>query len=414
MATFQYSACASDGTRQSGTLDAPDRTSAFHMLDAKQLQPLSLSEVSSASPKNEVQMPAPARKRETPIRGVRLKSSQVLEFTEELSELLKGGIQLEPALGILERRTELSGLKDLGGIVRAKIRDGLPLAQALKEASPDFGDLYCNLVAAGEVSGSLGEILERQAAHLRAMQELKGRVLFALIYPSFLIASSIAVAILFLVFLIPKLTELLDSTGGTLPLGAQLIVNSADFLKGNWPFLLLIVFLFSGAAIWFSRNRRLAWDQFKLRWPMMGRVFRERFHVQFLETLANLIRNGLPLNQALELTRAATANRYLQTKLDAVSTLVTDGTALSTALQKCGEFPSLMIDMIHVGEQTGDLGGSLQRTAERFDRELNRRVDKLSAVIQPAVVVLMAAMVGAMAYLMISAIFQTIAGLGAG
>ncbi len=409
MPTYQYSAFAGNGTETTGQLEAPDRTAAFRTLDARNLQPLALEEVLSAGTDPVHHAPAGDS---VPVQGVKLKSARVLEFTEELSELLKGGIQLEPSLAIMERRRELSGIKEIASSVRGKIRDGIPLSNALAETSPSFGDLYCNLVAAGEISGSLGEILERQAEHLRSMASLKGRVLFALIYPSFLIASAVGVSILFLVFLIPKLMELLDSTGGSLPLGAQLIVNAGDLAKSGWPVALGIVVVLVGVAGFLSKTKPLSWDQFKLRWPLMGRVFRERFHVQFLETLANLTKNGLPLTKALELTRAATGNLYFRRKLDGVMNSISDGAELSRAIDRAGEFPSLMIDMVAVGEETGDLSGALQRAADRFNRELNRRVDRLSAIIQPAVVVLMAGMVGAMAYLMISAIFQTISGLG--
>lgn len=412
MAVFQYSAFAGDGRQTTGQLDAPDRSAAFRQLDAQNLQPLALVEISE-KPKKVTPSPShDAPNNSQTLNGVKLKAARVLEFTEELSELIKGGIQLEPSLGIMERRRELSSIKDIAATVRGKLRDGIPFSRALQETSPSFGDLYCNLVAAGEISGSLGEILERQAEHLRSMAALKGRVLFALIYPSFLIASAVGVSILFLVFLIPKLMELLDSTGGSLPLGAQLVVNAGELAKTGWPVALIVVVLLIGGGIWWSKSNQLSWDQFKLRWPLMGRVFRERFHVQFLETLANLTKNGLPLNKALELTRAATANRFFRTKLDTVMNSISDGVGLSKSIDQAGDFPSLMIDMIAVGEETGDLSGSLERTAIRFDRELNKRVDRMSAIIQPSVVVLMAGMVGAMAYLMISAIFQTISGLG--
>ena len=127
--------------------------------------------------------------------------------------------------------------------------------------------------------------------------------------------------------------------------------------------------------------------------------------------MANLVGNGLPLVRALELTEAATPNRHLRKKLTAVVSKVSDGTPLSGALERSQEFPSLLIDMIAVGEETGDLKNSLARAADRFDREMGKQAEKMSAIIQPTVVVLMAAMVGAMAYLMVTAIFQTISGL---
>ena len=416
MATFRYSAYARDGKLATGTLDAGDRADAVRELGALHLQPVSLSPVNGKA--GPVVRPPEAGGKNghnaaSPAGGVHLSPAQVTLFVEELAHLLAGGIQLEPALGIMERRRELSGLKVVAGLVRNRLRDGQSFAGAVQAASPSFGEMFCNLALAGEMSGSLAAMLKRQAAYLKSVQELKGRMLSALIYPAFLLVSVVAVAILFVVFLIPKLMELLDSTGGSLPLGARVILSLSDFVKVSWW-----IWLLSGGALvaavrrWASQDRnRPAWDHFLLRLPLFGRLFRERFYVQFLETLGNLVANGLPLNRALELTRSATPDRYLRNHLTTAAAQVDDGVPLSTALDRTGEFPSLLTDMLAVGEETGDLAAALERTAERYDCELKKGAERLSALIQPAVVVVMASLVGAMAYLMVTAIFQTIAGL---
>ncbi|RFC41816.1 MAG: general secretion pathway protein F/type IV pilus assembly protein PilC [Verrucomicrobia bacterium] len=416
MATFRYSAYASDGQLATGTLEASDRGDAVRELSARRLQPVSLAPVENPMVSSRVPAAA-AKNRETKEAlaptVVHLNAGQVTMFVEELAQLLAGGIQLEPALGIMERRRELSGLKVVAGLVRTRLRDGQSFAGAVQVTSPSFGEMFCNLASAGEMSGSLAAVLKRQAAYLKSIQELKSRVLAALIYPAFLLFSAVSVAILFVVFLIPKLMELLDSTGGSLPVGAQLILGVSEFAKATWwIWAVLGTGLTLTVRWWASQERnRPAWDHFVLRVPLFGRLIRERFYVQFLETLCNLVANGLPLNRALELTKAATPDRYLRRHLEAVIAQVDDGLPLSSALDRTGEFPSLLTDMLAVGEETGDLAAALGRTAERYDGELKKRAERLSALIQPVVVVAMASLVGAMAYLMITAIFQTIAGL---
>ena len=416
MATFRYSAYASDGQLATGTLEASDRGDAVRELSARRLQPVSLAPVENPMVSSRVPAAA-AKNRETKEAlaptVVHLNAGQVTMFVEELAQLLAGGIQLEPALGIMERRRELSGLKVVAGLVRTRLRDGQSFAGAVQVTSPSFGEMFCNLASAGEMSGSLAAVLKRQAAYLKSIQELKSRVLAALIYPAFLLFSAVSVAILFVVFLIPKLMELLDSTGGSLPVGAQLILGVSEFAKATWwIWAVLGTGLTLTVRWWASREKnRPAWDHFVLRVPLFGRLIRERFYVQFLETLCNLVANGLPLNRALELTKAATPDRYLRRHLEAVIAQVDDGLPLSSALDRTGEFPSLLTDMLAVGEETGDLAAALGRTAERYDGELKKRAERLSALIQPVVVVAMASLVGAMAYLMITAIFQTIAGL---
>ena len=416
MATFRYSAYASDGQLATGTLEALDRGDAVRELSARRLQPVSLAPVENPLVSSRVPAAA-ATNRETkealPPTVVHLNAGQVTMFVEELAQLLAGGIQLEPALGIMERRRELSGLKVVAGLVRTRLRDGQSFAGAVQVTSPSFGEMFCNLASAGEMSGSLAAVLKRQAAYLKSIQELKSRVLAALIYPAFLLFSAVSVAILFVVFLIPKLMELLDSTGGSLPVGAQLILGVSEFAKATWWIWAILGTVGTLTVRWWAsqERNRPAWDHFVLRVPLFGRLIRERFYVQFLETLCNLVANGLPLNRALELTKAATPDRYLRRHLEAVIAQVDDGLPLSSALDRTGEFPSLLTDMLAVGEETGDLAAALGRTAERYDGELKKRAERLSALIQPVVVVAMASLVGAMAYLMITAIFQTIAGL---
>lgn len=404
MTDFSYKATARDGSIATGTLSAIDRSAAFRELDLRKLQPLSLQETKSSASK-------PAKVSE-PDDTVRLKPVEVLHFTEELAELLKSGVPLEKALSIVERREGKSNLPILAGKLRAKVRDGSSLSDALPSSSPDFGTLYCRLVAAGEESGALADILARQAVHLKALQSLKSKVIFALIYPAFLSVSAIAVCVLFIVFLIPKLMELLDSTGGSLPMGAQIIVGLGTVVQNTWYIWLALILSIVVACHWFAKSKPLQWDQFVMKIPLFGAVVHSRQHVQFLETMASLIGNGLPIVQSLALTRNSIVSPVYREELDTILQRVTDGGALSNCLSHSKPFPTLMSDLVAVGEQTGNLAGALERAAIRFDTELTRRVDRISAIIQPSVVVVMAGMVGCMAYLMISAIFQTMSGLG--
>jgi general secretion pathway protein F len=420
MPNFVYTAQGPAGLIQ-GELSAVDRAEAFALLGRKRLQPVKLEQAgeqavakAKASKLERVATASGVRRERADVLSVdgalHLKLPQVVLFTEELSDLLGAGIQLEPALATMERRRELSGVKALAAALRAKIRDGMAFSKALASTSPSFGKLFCALASAGEASGTLSAILKRQAEYLRSLQALRSKVLFAMIYPAFLIAASVSVSLLFVVYLIPKLTELLDSTGGTLPLGAQLILKFSEFAKAWW--WMGALGLVCGAILlraWLARpDSVIPWAKFKLRLPLFGAVLKTRFQVQFLETMANLVGNGLPMVNAMQLTHQAIENPYCQKEFATVIDLVAEGMPLSRALDRSGLFPPLLLDMVSVGEQTGDLAGSLRKAAERFDRELSKKVDKLSAMVQPLIVCLMAGMVGIMAYLMITSIFQTI------
>ena len=425
MPVFAYKALNSKGSVTSGELDAADRPEALRMLDRKGLQPVNLRETAGivtasgkgAKPKSDEAAAASTKPDEAPIPEgpIKLKRQEVVLFTEELSDMLGAGLQLEPALKSMENRQELGNLKAVSYKIRQIVRDGVNFSVALKKVSPSFGPLYCSLAAAGEASGALDTILKRQAHYLKTLAELQSRLVLAMIYPAFLVLAGIGVSIVFVTTLIPQLTQLIESTpGGKIPLGAAILIGASEFLSKWWlVILLLLVAAFIFFKAWKDNEaNKPAWDRIKLRLPLLGPVITSRFYVQFLETMANLVGNGLPLLRALELSRDATQNRSLRAGLDKVIEQVGDGRSFSKALIRTGAFPPLLIDMISVGEQTGKIDQSLRRSAERYDKELDKDLQRIMALIMPTVLIIMAGLIGTMAYLMITAIFQTISNLG--
>jgi len=426
MPLFAYKALNTKGSVTTGEFDAADRTEALRVLDRKGLQPVSLRESATAAAASvrktngkaksddKTSTQASAKEDKIPEGPIKLKRQEVVLFTEELSDMLSAGLQLEPALKSMENRQELGNLKAVSFKIRQVVRDGVNFSAALKKASPSFGPLYCSLAAAGEASGALDTILKRQAHYLKTLAELQSRLILAMIYPAFLVLAGIGVSIVFVTTLIPQLTALIASTpGGKIPLGAAILIGAAAFLKKWWIVMVLTIV---GAAIFFKAWKdndanKPAWDRMKLKLPLVGPVITSRFYVQFLETMANLVANGLPLLRALELSRDATYNRSLRVELDRVIEQVGDGRSFSKALIRSGAFPALLIDMVSVGEQTGKIDISLRRAAERYDKELDKDLQRIMALIMPVVLIVMAGLIGTMAYLMITAIFQTISAL---
>lgn len=429
MASFTYKALGANGSVVTGSLDAGDRGEALRQLGRKGLQPVNITQAadSAASPakaksvkKTASPVGSAARAKaeveeEIPEGPIKLKRAEIVLFTEELSDMLAAGLQLEPALRAMENRQELGNLKAVSSKLRQLVRDGNSFSASLRKVSPNFGDLYCNLAAAGEASGALDTILERQAHYLKTLQELQGKVVLALIYPCFLVMAGIGVGIVFVTQLIPQLTELIEnSAGGQVPLGAKILMGASDFFSKWW---IVIILVLAASMILFkawkdNEANKPTWDRVKLKIPLFGRVIEHRFYVQFLETMANLVGNGLPLLRALELTKDATPNVYLQSHLEQMLDWVGDGRSLSASLSRTGAFSPLLIDMVSVGEQTGKIDKSLRKAADRFDKELNNSLQAIMALIMPAVLLVMAVLIGSMAYLMITAIFQTIESIG--
>jgi general secretion pathway protein F len=423
MPVFSYKALDAKGTVQQGEVDAADRFEAIRALDRRKLQPLNIKEKEGinvvgqpkSKDKGKDKEPLTAKQEKAAEGPLKLKRGDVIQFTEELSEMLGAGLQLEPALKSMENRQELGNLKEVSTRVRNLVRDGNNFSSALKKVSPSFGPLYCSLAAAGEASGALDTILKRQAHYLKTLSELQSRLILAMIYPAFLVVAGISVSIVFVTTLIPQLTQLIQSSpGGKLPVPIQMMVAASDFLKHYWHILLILII---AGSLFFKAWKdnpanRPKWDRQKLNLPLMGAVISSRFYVQFLETMANLVGNGLPLLRALELSRDATQNLALRQELNTVIGQVGDGRSFSKALVRTGAFPALLIDMVSVGEQTGKIDVALRRAAERFDKELDKSLSRIMALIMPSILVVMAGLIGTMAYLMISAIFQTISALG--
>lgn len=428
MPVFAYKALSRKGSVTNGKIDAVDRPEALRLLDKQGLQPVNLKEASDSPPVSSRSKIAKADQQTAKKTAkanldeavdvadgpIKLKRPEVVLFTEELSDMLSAGLQLEPALKSMESRQELGNLKAVSNKIRQLVRDGVNFSTALRKTSPSFGPLYCSLAAAGEASGALDTILKRQAHYLKTLAELQSRLILALIYPAFLVLAGIGVSIVFVTVLIPQLTSLIESTpGGKIPLGAAILIGAADFAKKWWMVIGIALIAF---AIFFKAWKdnpanQPTWDRMKLRMPLVGPVVSSRFYVQFLETMANLVGNGLPLLRALELSRDATQNLSLRTQLNRVIEQVGDGRAFSKALIRTGSFPPLLIDMIAVGEQTGRIDQSLRRAAERYDKQLDKDLQRIMALIMPSVLIVMAALIGTMAYLMITAIFQTISSL---
>ena len=411
MARFVYEAMSRNGQRISGQMEAQSRAEVFRKLDRERLQPISLVQQDG----NGGVLPDQRRQvsEAKPAGPIRLSRAQIILFTEEMSDLLDAGLQLEPALRVMEERKELSSLKTMASALRQDVREGSSLSSALRHVSPSFGDLFCNLVSAGEISGSLPQLLKRQATFLVTIDDLQKKVVSALIYPSMIFVLGIGLIFLFMTYLVPQLTVLFEKTGKELPLLTRLLINTSSFLSHYWWAIRAGV---AAVVVAFSQYIRTSggkkwWHRAQLRLPLFGAVLKGRFYAQFSQTMANLIANGIPLLTALRLMNSATANVHLRGLMEKVVDMVGEGGSLSRALQRVGEFPPLFIDMVSVGEQTGDLAKALDKVGRRYDKELNIRIQRLTSLVQPVVILVMACMVGLIAYSIINGIFDAISGL---
>lgn len=412
MPNFAYQAADATGRDVSGTIEAPDRASALRLLTGKGLQPFKINE-GAAKAGAKVVAKAKASEAVDENAPIKLSNGQLQLFTEELSELLEAGMRLDAALKLMEGKGTAGTHSRIARRLGNLIREGHPFSSALRQSSPSFGELFCSVAAAGEAGGSLADAMRRQAQYLASLREMRGQVMIALIYPSFLLVSAVGVVILFTTFLIPRLSMMMSRMKGGVPKGIQVVMEVSDFMRNYWWLILAVIALMAlGFFAWAgSKSGRPVWDRSRLKLPLLGNVLMTSFHNQFLETLASLTGGGLPLLKGLELASRVSSNQYIQNQLQAVIASVRDGASLSRGLEKTALFPIKLLEMVRIGEHTGDLSGTLRRTADRCGRELGKSLERMMALMQPVIILIMAGLVGVMAYMMISVIYETVSAL---
>jgi type II secretory pathway component PulF len=315
MAVFAYQGTGARGEKRAGELEATSRSEALRKLALDRIQPLSLvakAEVVVAKKGKRTGTATTAPTRTAIYGGIPLSRAQVILFTDELSDFLNSGLQLEPALQLMEHREDKSAVKDVSAYLREKVRDGTSFSEALKTASPAFDELYCNLVSAGEASGALAPLLRRQAIHLVAMQDLRNRVALALIYPAVLVLAGIGAMAVFMTVLVPQMIKLFAKTGSSMPLPTFLLVKLSGLTQHYGLYVAVLIAIVVMLFLAYTRQPagRRWWDEFKLKTPLIGPLLSASFYAQFCQTMANLLQNGLPLLSALKLATGATANVY--------------------------------------------------------------------------------------------------------
>ena len=412
MAVFAYQGTSLDGQKRTGELEASTRSEALRKLASDRIQPLSLvAKADMVDAKKPARAAAPAKGggKSAALSGhIRLSRGQVIQFTDELADFLNSGLQLEPALQLMERREQKSAVKDVSAYLREKVRDGTSFSEALRTASPSFDELYCNLVAAGEASGALAPMLKRQAEHLVAMQDLRGRVTLALIYPTVLVLAGIAAVAIFMTVLVPQMIKMFNKTGGSMPLPTFLLIKASNGLHHYGLLILIAVGVLIFSFILYTRQPagRRWWDSTKLRIPLLGPLLTASFYAQFCQTMANLLQNGLPLLGALKLTTGATANVFYRSLLYRISDLVGEGASLTRAMKSVGHFDANLRDLLKVGEQTGDLGTALDKVGIRCDKDIQLKIDRIMAIVPMLIIAALGGMVVMIAWSMLDGIFK--------
>ena len=404
MPQFAYRARDAQGSLIEGVLDCPDRAVAIRQIELQKCIPVRIDLVGPEAKTAQRDVAAAA----APTQNLKIPHGQLLVFTEQLAHLLQAGMTLDEGLSVLEKRLKQPRVQQMTHTLHQALVDGRSFSQALSELPRIFPPLYVNLVAAGEASGALPQILLRVVKSLMQAKELRDRVQQALIYPAFLALAGAVLVTIFITFMVPQLTGFMAQTGGALPLPTRILLHIHHAITGYWwvGVLAVISGVVGFRALVRSDEGRIGWDRFQLMIPGYGRVIRHRYYAQFSRTLGTLIENGIPLLRALDLVTEIAGNRFLEQKLGEVRRAVIDGATLSAALQAHKLFPDLFTDMMSVGEQTGHFAQTMQAIADVYERELDKTVGLISQLIPPVIIVVIAALVGLVVFSILSAVFE--------
>ena len=405
MPQFSYRARNSQGDLVEGTLDCSDRGVAIRQIEELHYIPIRVEAIGAQPHVLDGAAPPTLL---PPAQNLKIPHTQLLIFTEQLAHLLQAGMTLDEGLAVLQKRLKHPRVQQMTQSLHQALVDGRSFSQALRDYPRIFPAIYVNLIAAGEASGALPEILKRLVEHLMQAKDLRDRVQQALIYPAFLAVAGALLMTVFITYMVPQLTNFMSQNGGSLPLPTRLLVSFHHLLTTYWWLgaVLALGAIIAIRAFARSDEGQITLDRLRLSAPGYGRVIKHRYYAQFSRTLGTLMENGIPLLKALDLVTEIAGNRYVEAKLVEVRRSVIEGANLSAALSAEQLFPELFTDMMAVGEQTGHFAQTMQTIADVYERELDRTVKIISTLIPPVIIVMIAIIVGFVVYSILSAVFE--------
>ena len=415
MAQFAYKARRRTGEVVKGVLDVPDRAAALVQIERLGLFPVLVdASKAGAAPVAEAAPERAARKgiiptslREAMRRKRPPKLQELATFPQQLSNLLKCGMPLTSALNSMSYLESKGIPSSVSKQLKQDVMEGKGLSDAMITQPQVFSDLYVNMVRAGEQSGALVEVLVRLASHFERFAEVQSKFIAALIYPAIVASVGVVIVIFFMTFMLPKFMSIFDGLKVPLPWATRTLMGISHFLGAYW--WLIILLIITGAVV-FKRFKATAegkrkLDEWKMNAPVLGKAVRLNLFGQFARTLSTLLVNGVPVLTALKITEEIVPNLIVKEAIARTREQVTDGKTIAQPLAQSKLFPQLMIDLLKIGEETGDVPGALENIANTYENELTLQLRVMTNLIEPAMIIVMAIGVGGLLFSVLSAMF---------
>ena len=432
MATFQYIAKDSAGNETRGTVEAGDRNSAIAAVRAQGLLPTALGEVKSSSAKPKAKAPTPQKKKSglnkdininlklpSWMRG-KIKTKILTQFTRQLATLVNAGLPLMRGIEVLKRQMKDPQMVEALNGIGENIAAGGTFSESLTQYPKIFDHLYVNMVKAGEAGGVLEVVLGRLAEFAEKSEKIKNKVKGAMIYPIVVLVAAIGITAFLLVAVIPKFQQVFNDMlgGAALPPITQFVIDASGFVQHNGLqiFLAVVAFVVLMKIVGKTEKGAYFFDVLKLKMPVTGTLTQRSAVSKFTRTLGTLLSSGVPILQSLTITRDTTGNRVLTEAIQNVHDAVKEGESMTQPLSQCKVFPPMVVSMVEVGEETGALADMLTRIANTYDDEVDNAVAGMTAAIEPALIIVLAVVVGTIViamFLPMVKIIGSVSGAGA-
>lgn len=416
MPKFRYVAMDPKGREVEGMIDADNETRALSAIKEKGLFPTSVTDMSGGRggarrpTRGMASSKVPSKSqggmgREIKLPGFlgkmtqgKVASKQIMLFTRQLATLVDAGLPLLKSLHVLQRQEKVPQFRAALQGMAESVEGGSTFAEALAQYPNVFTQFYINMVKAGEASGALQAILTRLAEFMEKSQKIKNKVKGAMVYPMVVLVMAVVILAVLMVFVIPKFKEIFDDLlqGRGLPLLTQMVIGASEFMIKQWyiGLIVIVALVFSFKTLSKTATGQQALDRIKLKIPVFGTLLQKTAIGNFSRTLGTLLTGGVPILQALNIVREVTNNAVLSKAVATVHDSVKEGETIVVPLEASGVFPSMVVSMIQVGEETGALPEMLMKIAETYDDEVDTAVEALTSVIEPIMIILLAVIVG--------------------
>ena len=339
----------------------------------------------------------------------KIKPADIALFTRQMATMMKAGVPLVQSFDIVADGLDNQGVKELVFKIRDEVASGTAFADALRKHPLYFDDLFCNLVASGEQSGALETMLDRIATYKEKTESLKAKIKKAMTYPIAVVVVAIIVTSILLIKVVPQFAETFSSFGAELPAFTRLVVGMSEWMQANWFLaLLVIVFGIGGTVEAKKRNKKVAqfFDRLILKLPILGLITYNSISARFARTLSTTFAAGVPLIDALTSVAGATGNCVYEEATLRIRDSVATGIPLNAALRSSGLFPTMLVQMAAIGEESGALDEMLSKAADFYEEAVDNLVDNLTTLLEPMIMAILGILVGGMMIAMYLPIFQ--------